>query len=74
MRQQVNKDRPWAKRVVVRACADGTYWRMHPAGFGVRFPSGPYKTALSAVLAPMNRNEALDRLKEPTAPTDVDAS
>lgn len=72
MEQQSNKNRPWAKKVVVRARADGTYWRMHPGGFGTRFPSGPYQTALSAALAPMNLHKAIDELQEPTAPTDVD--
>ena len=47
-----------AKRIVVRAVSDGKFLRMHPGGFGARFPSGPYLRVDDAFAAPMNLYEA----------------
>lgn len=59
---------PWSKKVVVRCMSDGTFARMHPAGFGARFGSGPYPTIESAASAPMSLYVALDLIK-PSATT-----
>lgn len=50
----------WAERVVIRTTSDGSFLRMHPAGFGARFPSGPYLRVDDAFHAPMNQWKALE--------------
>lgn len=53
----------WHTKIRLRIMSDGKWIRLHPGGFGVWFPTGPYETFATAIMAPKNYFAAIDALR-----------